>query len=45
MSQYMLLVYQEEVDPAEHAEREKVTLTLLELHASLRGGRKQASTL
>ena len=36
MSQYMLLVYEEEVDPAEQAEREKVTPTLLELHASLR---------
>ncbi|HTE58762.1 MAG TPA: YciI family protein [Solirubrobacteraceae bacterium] len=36
MSQYMLLVYQEAVEPAEQAEREKVTPTLLELHASLR---------
>ena len=36
MSQYMLLVYEEEVDSAEQAEREKVTPTLLELHASLR---------
>src|SRR5918995_5995008 len=36
MSQYMLLVYEEEVDPAEQAEREQVTPTLLELHASLR---------
>jgi hypothetical protein len=36
MSQYMLLVYEEEVDPAEQAEREKVTPVLLELHASLR---------
>jgi hypothetical protein len=36
MAQYMLLVYQEEVDPAEQAEREKVTPLLLELHASLR---------
>jgi hypothetical protein len=36
MSQYMLLVYEEEVDPAEQAEREKVTPMLLELHASLR---------
>jgi hypothetical protein len=36
MSQYMLLVYQEEVDPAVQAEREKVTLALVELHASLR---------
>jgi hypothetical protein len=36
MSQYMLLVYQEEVDPVEQAEREKVTPALAELHASLR---------
>jgi hypothetical protein len=36
MSQYMLLVYEEEVDPAAQAEREQVTPTLLELHASLR---------
>ena len=36
MSQYMLLVYEEEVDPAEQAEREKVTPMLLELHAGLR---------
>ena len=36
MSQYMLLVYEEEVDSAEQAEREKVTQTLLELHAGLR---------
>ena len=36
MSQYMLLVYEEEVDSAVQAEREKVTPTLLELHASLR---------
>ena len=36
MSQYMLLVYEEEVDPAEQAEREKVTPSLVELHASLR---------
>jgi hypothetical protein len=36
MSQYMLLVYEEELDAAEQAEREKVTPTLLELHASLR---------
>ena len=36
MSQYMLLVYHEEVDPAEQAEREKVTPALAELHASLR---------
>jgi hypothetical protein len=36
MSQYMLLVYEEEVDPAEQAEREKVAPTLVELHRSLR---------
>ena len=36
MSQYMLLVYEEEVDPAEQAERERVTPSLVELHASLR---------
>jgi hypothetical protein len=37
MSQYMLLVYEEEVDPAEQAEREKeATPMLLELHRSLR---------
>jgi hypothetical protein len=36
MSQYMLLVYEEEVDAAEQAEREHVTPLLLELHASLR---------
>ena len=36
MSQYMLLVYEEEVDSAAQAEREQVTPTLLELHASLR---------
>jgi hypothetical protein len=36
MSQYMLLVYEEEVDPAVQAEREKVTPMLLELHRSLR---------
>jgi hypothetical protein len=36
MSQYMLLVYEEEVDPAEQAEREHVTPMLVELHASLR---------
>ena len=36
MSQYMLLVYEEEVDPAVQAEREHVTPTLVELHASLR---------
>jgi hypothetical protein len=36
MSQYMLLVYEEEVDPAEQAEREHITPTLAELHAGLR---------
>jgi hypothetical protein len=36
MSQYMLLVYEEEVEPAVQAEREKVTPALVELHASLR---------
>jgi hypothetical protein len=36
MSQYLLLVYEEEVDAAAQAEREQVTPTLLELHRSLR---------
>ncbi len=36
MSQYMLLVYHDEVDPAVQAEREKVTPMMLELHRSLR---------
>jgi hypothetical protein len=36
MSQYMLLVYEEELEPEEQAEREQVTPLLLELHASLR---------
>jgi hypothetical protein len=36
MSQYMLLVYEEEVDPAEQAEREKELPMMLELHAGLR---------
>jgi hypothetical protein len=36
MSQYMLLVYEEEVDAAEQAERERVTPMLVELHAALR---------
>src|SRR5829696_3670344 len=36
MSQYMLLVYEEEFDPAVQAEHEKVTPALAELHASLR---------
>jgi hypothetical protein len=36
MSQYMLLVYEEEVEPAKQAEREKQLPLLLELHRSLR---------
>ena len=36
MSQYMLLIYEEEVDEAQQAEREKVTPMLVELHRSLR---------
>jgi hypothetical protein len=36
MPQYMLMVYEEEVDAAEQAEREHVTPMLLELHAGLR---------
>jgi hypothetical protein len=36
MSQYMLLVYEEELDPAEQAEREKELPKMLELHARLR---------
>jgi hypothetical protein len=36
MSQYMLLVYQQEVDPAEQAEREAELPLLLEFHRSLR---------
>ena len=36
MAQYMMLVYEEEVDPAEQAEREQVTPMLTQLHASLR---------
>ena len=36
MSQYMLLVYEEEVDPADQAEREKLTPILLEMHSGLR---------
>src|ERR687888_1570534 len=36
VAQYMLLVYEEEVDAAEQAEREKVTPALVELHRSLR---------
>src|SRR5215213_9858773 len=35
MPQYMLLVYEEEVEPAVQAEREQITPTLVELHASL----------
>jgi hypothetical protein len=36
MAQYMVLVYEEEVDAAEQAEREKITPLLAELHAGLR---------
>ena len=36
MSQYMLLVYEEELDAAEQAERERQLPVLLELHRSLR---------
>jgi hypothetical protein len=36
MAQYMLLVYQEEVDPAEQAERERQMPLFVELHRSLR---------
>jgi hypothetical protein len=36
MAQYMLLVYEEEVEEAEQAEREQITPLLTELHASLR---------
>ena len=36
MAQYMLLVYEEEVEPAEQAEREQALPMLLELHRSLR---------
>ena len=36
MAQYMLLVYEEEVDAAAQAEREQVTPLLAELHAGLR---------
>ena len=36
MAQYMLLVYQEEVDPAEQAEREQQLPVFVELHRSLR---------
>ncbi len=36
MSQYLLLVYEEEVEPAEQDEREKELPLMLELHDSLR---------
>ena len=36
MSQYMLLVYEEELDEAGQAEREKTLPMLVELHAGLR---------
>jgi hypothetical protein len=36
MSQYMLMVYEKELEPAEQAEREQITPALLELHAGLR---------
>lgn len=36
MARYMLLVYEEEVEAAVQAEREKVTPLLAELHAGLR---------
>ena len=36
MSQYMFLVYEEEVDPAVQAEREKQLPMFVELHRSLR---------
>jgi hypothetical protein len=36
MAQYLLLVYEEEVDPAEQAEREKTLPMMLELHRNLR---------
>jgi hypothetical protein len=36
MSQYLLLVYEEEVEAAEQAEREKQLPMMVELHASLR---------
>jgi hypothetical protein len=35
MSQYMLLVYEQEVEPAEQAERERTLPMLVELHRSL----------
>ena len=36
MSQYMMLVYEQEVDPELQAEREQTLPLLLELHDSLR---------
>jgi hypothetical protein len=36
MARYMLLVYQQEVDPAEQAQREKEMPAFVELHRSLR---------
>ena len=36
MSQYMLLVYEEEVEPAVQAERERKLPAFVELHRSLR---------
>ena len=36
MSQYLLLVYEDELEPAEQAERERELPLMLELHASLR---------
>jgi len=36
MSQYMLLVYEEEVDPADQAERDAQIPMFVELHRSLR---------
>jgi hypothetical protein len=36
MAQYMLLVYQQDVDPAEQAEREQEMPMFVELHRSLR---------
>ena len=36
MSQYMLLVYQQEVDPGEQAEREREMPVFVELHRNLR---------
>jgi hypothetical protein len=36
MSQYMLLVYEEEADPAVQAERERTLPVFVELHRSLR---------